>query len=454
MDHLIEKQRDFFASGQTRPFAFRAQMLRRLREAIGACEEEILAALAADLGKSRVAGYTTEIGPCLAEITHALRNLRQWMKPRRVAGPRLFPLSRGRLVCEPLGVCLVVSPWNYPFHLAIAPLVASIAAGNCTVLKPSELSANTAQALSRMIGRCFDEAFISVVCGGPDVAKELLERKFDHIFYTGGERVGRIVMQAAARHLTPVTLELGGKSPCIVTDDCDPTKAARRIAWGKFLNAGQTCVAPDYLLVQEPMREELTARIKACIQDFYGVEPRESPDYGRIINGHHFDRLMGLLQGQEVLFGGQTDRDTLYISPTLLGAPADEAPVLREEIFGPLLPILPFGHLSEAIDFVNRRPKPLALYVFSRSADRQQQILAGTSSGGVCINDTIVHLTAPTLPFGGVGASGFGRYHGKAGFDAVSNQKSILHQTLLFDVPKRFAPSREEDLRLLRAMLK
>jgi len=454
MKNTLKKQRTFFKSGKTKSFEFRTEMLNRLDEAISHFEGDILEALRKDLSRSKVEGYITEIHHCLAEISFAHKNLKKWIKPERVGGSKLFPLSKGFVVSEPLGTCLIISPWNYPFSLAILPLVASIAAGNCAVLKPSEISKHTEIVISEMISRYFDEQYISVVCGGPEVSQELLKERFDYIFFTGGENVGKIVMKAAAENVTPVTLELGGKSPCIVDEDCHLQKAARRITWGKFLNAGQTCVAPDYILVKESVKDELVAEMRKYILDFYGENPQNSGDYGRIINEKHFDRLNGLLREGKVIFGGKTNRQKLYISPTLIEEIPDNARIMDEEIFGPLLPILTFGRVSEAVDFINGRPKPLALYIFSRSKEFQQTIISDTSSGGICINDTIVHLTSSKLPFGGVGNSGFGKYHGKAGFDAFSNQKSVLRQTTLFDVPRRFPPTDQKDLKTLRAILK
>lgn len=454
MDSVVARQRDFFASGATKSFSFRAMMLRRLARAVSDREADILEALGRDLGRSRVAGYSTEIAPSLAEIRYARKNLRRWIKPRRVAGSRWFPLSRGSVVSEPLGVCLIISPWNYPFLLAMTPLVGAVAAGNCAILKPSEISSHTERVIAQLVSESFDPEYITVVAGGPDVSQALLRRRFDYIFFTGGQRVGRSVMQAAAEHTTPVTLELGGKSPCVVAEDCDMEKTARRITWGKFLNAGQTCVAPDYLLVHRTVKDELIARMTRCIEAFYGADPRESHDYGRIVSASHFERLQGLLQGHKVIFGGQADRESLYIAPTLVEAIGHGQRIMEEEIFGPILPILEFDRIAEAIALINQRPKPLALYLFSGRRDIQRQVIAETSSGGVCINDTVVHLTPPTLPFGGVGASGFGRYHGRAGFDTFSNQKSVLRQTLLFDLPKRFPPTRQEDLKVLRYMLR
>ena len=454
MKRIVEKQKEFFASGETKSITHRVRMLKALREAILAFEDEISEALHADLRKSKLDAYTSEIGHCLAEITFVLRGLKKWMKPRRVGGSRLLPLSGGWIVPEPLGRSLILSPWNYPFRLAVSPLIASLAAGNCVVLKPSEVSKNTERAIAKMIAEHFDDKSVSVVCGGADVAQELLEHKFDHIFYTGGESVGRIVMKAAAQHATPVTLELGGKSPCIVDENCNLARAARRITWGKFLNAGQTCVAPDYLLVHRDAEEKMIREIGKCIVEFYGERPSESPDYGRIINGSHFDRLSRLLKDGKVILGGETDREGLYISPTVVENVPEEANLMNEEIFGPILPIVEFDSLSEAIDLINNKPKPLALYIFSRDKGFRERIICQTSSGGIGINDVIVHLTELNLPFGGVGNSGFGRSQGKAGFDTFSNSKSVFRQTMLFDIPKRFPPADELGLKILRYLLR
>jgi aldehyde dehydrogenase (NAD+) len=305
-----------------------------------------------------------------------------------------------------------------------------------------------------MITKHFPEHYMSVQCGGPDCAQDLLQQRFDHIFYTGGASVGKIVMKAAAAHTTPVTLELGGKSPCIVDENCDIPRTAKRIAWGKFLNAGQTCVAPDFLLVHQKVKAKLIEEIYNWIIAFYGERPQDSPDYARIINENHFDRITGLLSEGKVIFGAKTEREALYISPTLMENVPAEARLMQDEIFGPVLPILEFDDLTQAIELINQRPKPLSLYIFSRDRQCQQRIISQTSSGGVCVNDTIIHLSVPSLPFGGVGASGFGRYHGKAGFDAFSNAKSVLYQTTLFDIPQRFPPAQASALKMLRRLLK
>jgi len=454
METMIASQRAFFATGRTRPPAYRLQMLETLREAIRVSERDILDALHRDMKRSELDAYTTEVGSCLAEIRFAIKHLRKWMKGRRAGGSMLFPLSRGRVVPEPLGVCLILSPWNYPFRLAISPLIGSLAAGNCVVLKPSEISVHTERVIREMIAKHFEPELVSVVCGGADVAQQLLAQRFDHIFYTGGEAIGQAVMTAAARHTTPVTLELGGKSPCVVDERCDIDKAARRIVWGKFLNAGQTCVAPDFLLVHAHVKTKLIDAMKAAAVKFYGDSPRDSADYGRIINERHFDRLAQLLTDGDVVMGGQVDREDRYIAPTLIENVKADSALLTEEIFGPILPILEFSDVSEAIDRINSAAKPLALYVFSQDKVFQQTVITRTSSGAACVNDAVVHLTALSLPFGGVGSSGFGRSQGKAGFDTFSNPKSIFTQTTLFDIPKRFPPADKLGLKLLRFLLR
>jgi aldehyde dehydrogenase (NAD+) len=454
MKKILEKQQEFFASGETKPIAYRIRMLKTLREAILAFEEDILEALHKDLKRSRLDAYATEVGQCLAEITFVLKHLKKWMKPRRVRGPKVLPLSRGWIVSEPLGISLILSPWNYPFKLAISPLIASLAAGNCVIVKPSDISRETERVIAEMMAKYFHDRSVSVVCGGPDTTQKLLEHRFDHILYTGGETVGRIVMKAAAQHTTPVILELGGKSPCVVDENCNLERAAKRITWGKFLNAGQICVAPDYLLLHKNVKERMVREVAKWIVKFYGERPWDSPDYGRIINESHFDRLSRLLKDGKVIIGGQTNREDLYISPTVIDNVPNDADLMNEEIFGPILPILEFDDVSEATNLINKKPKPLALYVFSRGKRFQQEVISKTSSGGVCINDTLVHLAVSDLPFGGVGNSGFGRYQGKAGFDTFSNPRSVLRQTMLFDIPKRFPPADELGFKMLRYLLK
>ncbi|HWC17322.1 MAG TPA: aldehyde dehydrogenase family protein, partial [Terriglobales bacterium] len=346
----------------------------------------------------------------------------------------LFP-ARSWIIREPLGVVLIIGTWNYPVQLTLMPLVAAIAAGNCVIVKPSEVSAATSAALARLMPVYLDSNCIGVVEGGANETAALLNEKFNHIFYTGGARVGKIVAQAAAQSLTPVTLELGGKSPCIVDETANIEVAARRIAFGKFLNAGQTCIAPDYVLVHACREEELLAALKRAITDFYGDKPHSSPDYARIVNDQHFDRVSRLLVGNEVFVGAETDRESHYIAPTLLRRVDAESPVMSEEVFGPVLPVLTVSNLSEAIDFVNARPKPLALYLFTESRKAERAVLTRTSSGGVCINSTLMHHVNERLPFGGVGDSGFGNYHGRFGFETFSHQRAVLRKPARPDIP-------------------
>ncbi|HBN08441.1 MAG TPA: aldehyde dehydrogenase family protein [Cyanobacteria bacterium UBA8530] len=439
---IVEKQRRFFAIGKTRSVDFRIEQLLKLKAAIEGNEKKLLAALGKDLGKSEIEGYLSEIGLSLGEIDHMVRYLEQYARPKKVKTPLIYFGARSFVVSEPLGVVLILAPWNYPFQLLVSPLIGALAAGNCAVLKPSELAGNVSSAISEILRSAFPEEYLAVFEGGVETSTTLLDQKFDHIFFTGGEAVGKVVMKAAARHLTPVTLELGGKSPCIVEEDADLAIAARRIAWGKFLNAGQTCVAPDYLLVQKNAKRELLDFLKATIQDFFGADPIESPFYGRIIDERHFDRLEGLLADAEVFSGGHRVKSEKYFEPTLLHGVSPDSPIMSEEIFGPLLPVLEYEKLSDAIAFVNGRPKPLALYFFSGDKEKQQRILRETSSGGVCLNDTVIHISTNDLPFGGVGASGMGSYHGRASFDTFSHRKGVLRNTQAFDLKLKYPPYR------------
>ena len=451
IDHLIHQQRQFFATGQTKVLDFRTEQLKRLKQGISNHETEILKALKADLNKPAFEGYFEMT--VIREINYTLKRLKSWVKPTKVRAPLdQFPAS-AQIYSEPLGVVLIIGPWNYPFSLMISPLIGAIAAGNCAVLKPSELAPRTSQVLADLLGKLFDPYYVAVVEGGVETSQQLLAEKFDYIFFTGGTRVGKIVMEAAAKHLTPVTLELGGKSPCIVDATVNIEEAAKRITWGKFINAGQTCIAPDYLFVDHRIKSNLVAQIQSCIQTFYGDNPAESPDYGRIINDRQFDRLKGLLQDSEIIQGGQTHAAERYIAPTVIDNVSVDMPLMQEEIFGPILPILEYRDLTEALTFINNRPKPLALYIFSQDKQKQQTIIDGTSSGGVCINDTILHVGVNELPFGGVGESGIGRYHGKASFDTFSHQKSILQKSLGFDLNWRYAPYKTK-LDTLKRLLK
>jgi aldehyde dehydrogenase (NAD+) len=448
---LVQQQRHFFGTGQTKPIAFRIQQLQNLQKAITNYQAAIVEAAKQDLGRAEYEAYF-EIAT-VAEIKQALKSLKQWMKPQRVASSiDQFP-STAWIQPDPLGVVLIIGPWNYPFQLIISPLVGAIAAGNCAILKPSEHAPHTAKVVAEMIQSVFTPQYIAVAQGDAEVSQQLLAEKFDHIFFTGGTAIGRVVMAAAAKHLTPVTLELGGKSPCVVEDDARLDYAAKRIAWGKFINAGQTCIAPDYLLVNRRIKQDLLTKIKAYIQEFYGTDPATSPDYARIINQRHFSRLASFLDNGTPLIGGQTDPETRYIAPTLLDNVSWDATVMQDEIFGPILPVLEYGELKEAIALINARPKPLALYFFSNDSRKQEQMLQSTSSGGVCINDTVMHIAVSALPFGGVGESGMGRYHGKASFDTFSHYKGVLKKGMWLDLTWRYAPYTAGKLKLIKKIV-
>ncbi|AFZ13319.1 Aldehyde Dehydrogenase [Crinalium epipsammum PCC 9333] len=450
---ILTEQRHFFASGKTKDVAFRIEQLKLLKKVITEQEINIQNALKDDLNKSEFESYLSEIGLCLEEINYAIKHIKSWAKPQKVNTPLTQFLASSQIYSEPLGIVLIIGAWNYPFQLMILPLVGAIAAGNCAILKPSELAVNTSEVLSNIINQTFASNFIHVIEGGKETTQQLLSEKFDHIFFTGSTEVGKIVMAEAAKQLTPVTLELGGKTPCIVDANTHIEYTARRIVWGKFLNAGQTCIAPDYLLVDKKVKQDLLTNIKSCIQNFYGNNPVESPDYGRIINEKHFNRLCKLLNTGEIIIGGENNLSDRYIAPTVIDRVSWEDAVMKEEIFGPILPVIEYNDLSEAIALVNSQPKPLALYFFSNNQQKQQQILRNTSSGGVSINDTVMHTGVPDLPFGGVGASGMGSYHGKASFDTFSHKKSILNKSFLVDLKVRYAPYKEK-LKLVKQLMK
>ncbi|WP_308639944.1 aldehyde dehydrogenase [Paenibacillus silvisoli] len=453
VQELLERQQTWFQTGESRSYAYRLTQLKKLKQAVVEREAAILEALRSDLGKSEHEAYTLEIGPFYAEINFAIKHLRRWMKPKRVKTPMTHLGSRSWIMPEPLGSVLIVSPWNYPFNLTLTPLIGAIAAGNTAIIKPSELSVATAGIIEALISENFPPAFIAVVQGGADTSRELVALPFDHIFYTGGTEVGKLVMAAAAQHLTPVTLELGGKSPCIVHHDASIALAAKRIAFGKFLNSGQTCVAPDYLLVHRSVKDALLEALAQAVASFYGDEPLKHPDYGRIASRRHYDRLKSFLQDGKAAFGGGSDDEALRIAPTVLEDVAWSSPVMQEEIFGPILPVFAYEDLQEAIALVNARPKPLALYVFSRSEAVQRRLTSSLSFGGGCINDTMLHLGSPYLPFGGVGQSGTGSYHGEQSFLTFSHRKSVLKQTTAFDFPFRY-PSFKNGVKIIRMLMK
>jgi aldehyde dehydrogenase (NAD+) len=448
---LVQQQREFFQTEQTRSIPFRLEQLAKLKQVIIDRQEAILQAAKADLGRPAYEAYF-EIAT-LAEVNLASKNLKNWAKPQRVKSPiDQFPASAW-IYPDPLGVVLIIGPWNYPFQLMMSPLVGAIAAGNCAILKPSEHAPHTSRVVAEMIADTFDPSYITVSEGDVSVSQQLLAEKFDHIFFTGGAAIGRIIMAAAAKHLTPVTLELGGKSPCIVDSDIHLDRAAKRIAWGKLINAGQTCIAPDYLLVHRQIKDGLVDRIKHYIKEFYGEKPDQSPDYGRIIHRKHFDRLIAFLDRGEIILGGDYDPDDRYIAPTLIDGVIWDDPVMREEIFGPILPILTYDNLEDVIAQVNAHPKPLALYFFSSDPQKQERILQATSSGGVCINDTVMQVGVSSLPFGGVGESGMGVYHGKASFDTFSHYKSVLKRGFWLDLNWRYAPYTAQKLKQIKGIV-
>jgi aldehyde dehydrogenase (NAD+) len=453
LSSIVNKQKEFFAAGKTKEIAFRVESLKKLQGAIRRYEPDVLKALKQDLNKPEAEAFITEIAILLEETNYALKNLKRWTKAHRVKTPMVLFGAKSWIYPEPYGVALIIAPWNFPFQLSIAPLIGAIAAGNCAIIKPSEYAPHTSKVLAQMIEEIFDEQFVAVVEGGPETVKELLNEPIDKIFFTGSVPVGKSIMEAAAKQLIPVTLELGGKSPTIVHQDADLKLSAKRIVWGKFINAGQTCIAPDYLLVHRSVKDQLIEEMKQWIEKMYGEDPLENPNYTRIINEKHFQRLLNLLSSGKIIHGGKSDSQTWMIAPTLLDDVSWEDPVMQEEIFGPILPILTFEDLDEAIAQINRRPKPLALYVFTESDETAKKVFSSISFGGGCINDTLLHFSSPHLPFGGVGTSGLGRYHGKYSFDSFSHFKSVVKQTTLFDFEFRY-PYYKNGLKIIRRFFK
>lgn len=445
----VARARNRFESGLTRPLAWRLDQLAALETFLRKEEEEIMAALRSDLGRSEGESYLLELWGLFGEISHARKQLSKWAGLRRVHTPLALTPGSSHLRPEPLGVVLIIAPWNYPMYLALAPLIGAISAGNCAVIKPSELAPAMSQLLAERLGRYLDPKCYPVVAGGVPETTALLEQRFDHICYTGGARVARIVMAAAAKHLTPTTLELGGKSPCLVDKSANLKLAAKRIAWGKFVNSGQTCVAPDYVLTTEDVRDDLVAELRHAIEQLYGQNPQEAEDYCRIVNHGHFDRVAALIDADKVIYGGKTEREDKYIAPTIMTEVTLEDAVMKEEIFGPLLPIITIKDIDEAISIINRGEKPLALYHFGTDPTIEQEVLTRTSSGGVTINHTILHLTNGELPFGGVGESGMGAYHGKHGFDNFSHLKPVFKKANWGEPPLIYAPFTEWKRRLL-----
>lgn len=452
IQELAAQQRTYFNTGATRTAAFRRQALERLRAALLEHEEELNAALLADLNKAPAESYFTETGMVLEELRFQLKHFEKWARPRRVITPLAQFPSRGELLPEPYGCVLIMAPWNYPVQLCLTPLVGAIAAGNCAVVKPSAYAPASSAAIARLLGEIFPPEFVAVVEGGRAENQALLEQKFDYIFFTGSPTVGREVMAAGAKNLTPVTLELGGKSPVIVDSTADIPLAARRIAFGKVLNAGQTCVAPDYLLVHRSVKDAFVREYRRALEEFF-----PGGDYGElpcIVNDKHFRRASCLLAEQRVLIGGETDATRRFISPTLLDETDPAAPVMQEEIFAPILPMLCWQEREEVVRFIQSRPKPLALYLFTRDKEMERAVFDRCSFGGGCVNDTIVHLACSGLPFGGVGNSGMGSYHGKQSFDTFTHYRSVLKKANWLDLPMRYHPYSGEKLRWIKRFLK
>ena len=451
---IVEKQRAYFYTGATLPLEGRIRALKKLRTYIREHEAELNQAIREDLGKSAYESYMCETGLVLTEITYMLRHIRSFAREKTVYTPLAQFPSRSFVKPSPYGVTLIMSPWNYPFLLTIDPLADAIAAGNTAVIKPSAYSPCTSQAIRTMIRECFPEEYVAVVTGGRAENTCLLNKPFDYIFFTGSQSVGKEVMAHAARHLTPVTLELGGKSPCIVEKTADIPLAAKRIVFGKYLNCGQTCVAPDYIYCDEKIRERLVEEIKKQIRKQFGPSPLTNSDYGNIINEKHFDRIMGLIDPEKVVWGGKSDKSTRKIEPTVMDNVTFGDAVMQEEIFGPVLPVLTYDSLDAAIEKINSMPRPLALYLFTSDKQAAKQVMSRCGFGGGCINDTIIHLATSEMGFGGFGESGMGSYHGKEGFRTFSHSKSIVDKKTWLDLPMRYQPYKKFNEKLLHIFLR
>ncbi len=452
--NLISGQKNLFLSEKTKPISFRLQQLQKLKDLVVANREKIFVALYEDLNKSHLESFMTEYNIVISEIDYALKNLKRWSRPEKVKTPMIIKPASAYVVPEPFGVSLIISPWNYPFHLAILPAVGAISAGNTIVLKPSEYSTRTERLLVELINGTFDKEYFHVVTGGAEMAEELLKQKFDFIFFTGSPNIGKIVMRAAAENLTPICLELGGKNPCIVDESSDLEIAARRIVWGKFLNAGQTCVAPDYIYAHSSIKSSLIVLLKKYIREFYGANEIRSKDYGRLISTKHFDRLLTLMEGSKILYGGESNRDEKFIAPTLLDVASWDEKIMQEEIFGPILPILEYKDLDQILSELKTKDKALATYIFSENKTSIQKVTSELSFGGGCVNDCLLQFSSKSLPAGGVGQSGFGRYHGKYTFETFSHRKSIVYKSNFLDLMMRYPPYTEKKISFIKKLLK
>lgn len=454
VNKILENQRRYFESNMTKDISFRLKQLYKLKEEIKKNEKLIIEALNKDLGKSEFESYETEIGILYESIKFISKNLSKWAKPKKVKTPLTQALAKSYIYSDPYGTVLIIGPFNYPFQLIMEPLIGAISAGNTAVLKPSEDTPNVADVVSKIINDTFDKSYISVIRGGRQETSELINSKFDYIFFTGSIRVGKIVMEAASKNLIPVTLELGGKSPCIVDKTANLDVSAKRIAWGKFMNTGQTCVAPDYLLVHKDVKKMFLDKLIKSIKEFYGDNPKNSKDYGKIVNIRQLNNLLGLLDKDKIILGGEYDKEKLYLSPTIMDNVTWEDKIMENEIFGPVLPIIEYEDINEITKKINSKTKPLALYLFTEDKNFENHILENVSYGGGCINDTISHLATPYLPFGGVGSSGIGAYHGKASFDLFSHKKSILKKSTKFGINFIFPPYNDKKLNLIKKVLK
>ena len=454
IDEILQSQKEFFQSGKTLPVSFRVDALKKLRESIKRHEDEIAEALTKDLGKSAFEGFMCETGLTLTEITYMIKHTRKFAKEKRVRTPMAQFASRSYKKPSPYGNVLIMSPWNYPFLLTIDPLADAIAAGNTAIVKPSAYSPATGEIVRKIVEECFDQKYVAVITGGRRENAALLDKKFDMIFFTGSQGVGKEVMRKAAEHLTPTVLELGGKSPCIVDDTAKIPLAAKRIVFGKYLNCGQTCVAPDYILCDEKIKDKLVEEIKKQIVSQFGASPLDNPDYGKIINEKHFARVMGLIDKDKVVIGGGGNAETLRIEPTVMTDVTFNDAVMGQEIFGPVLPVITYKKFSDVFGMLKNLPKPLALYIFSGDKSRIDAVTSRLSFGGGCVNDTIIHLATSEMGFGGVGESGMGSYHGKEGFDAFSHTKSIVDKKTWLDLPMRYQPYKKSSEKLIRKFLK
>jgi len=451
---IVEKQRGFFRTGKTIPLSYCKIALKKLARAIKDHEEDIYAALKADLNKSETEAYMCEIGMTLAELSYMLKHMNGWAQKQYRLSPLAQFSATSFTIREPYGVVLLMSPWNYPFLLTMSPLIGAIAAGNCCVVKPSAYAPATSRVIGMILRECFDEEYVAVVEGGRAENQALLDQRFDYIFFTGSVSVGKEVMAKAARHLTPVTLELGGKSPCVVDKTAKVDLAAKRIVFGKLLNCGQTCIAPDYILVDREVKDELIGCMKKWIVKMYGEKAAENKAYVKMINRKHFDRVTGLIDPQKVVFGGGWNEDTMQIEPTIMDNVTPENAIMQEEIFGPVFPVIPVENMQEAERFICGREKPLALYLFTQDRKLADRFLKHVPFGGGCINDTIIHLATSRMGFGGVGNSGMGSYHGKKSFETFSHEKSIVKKHTWMDLPVRYAPYTEWQDKLLRVFLR